>query len=159
MLFETAGMTSDAMHRMIPRLRPIQLEGMGLVDAVRDLLTATQQNNEGLKIDLQVQATMPVLDDKLELSAYRIVQEAMTNVVRHAQASHAQISIRCEEGQLMIRIADNGIGAALLKRNGHYGVRGMQERAASLGGTIVFQPAPEGGLEVIVTLPIIESVV
>lgn len=158
MLFETAGMTSDAMHRMIPRLRPIQLEGMGLVDAVRDLLTATQQSNENLKIELQVQDGVPVLDDKLELSAYRIVQEAVTNIVRHARASHAQISIRCEDGKLIIRIADNGKGAALLKRNGHYGVRGMQERAASLGGTVIFQPAKEGGLEVIVTLPIIESV-
>lgn len=76
MLFDTAGMTSEAMRRMIPRLRPIQLEGMGLIDAVRDLLTETQQNHPEVKFELSVShGGLPLLDDGLELSAYRIVQD------------------------------------------------------------------------------------
>jgi predicted amino acid-binding ACT domain protein len=74
MLFDTAGMMSDAMHRMIPRLRPIQLEGMGLVDAVRDLLTATQLKNPELKTELKVQGELPALNQECELHAYRIIQ-------------------------------------------------------------------------------------
>ena len=154
MLFDTAGMMSDAMHRMIPRLRPIKLEGMGLVDAVRDLLTDSQQNHPGLRFELNVSGAIPVLDDELELSAYRIVQEAVTNVIRHAQASRAQVTIADESGQLRLCVSDNGRGADTLRREGHYGIRGMQERAESHGGSIRFEPSAEGGLEVSVLLPL-----
>ncbi len=157
MLFDTAGMTSDAMRRMIPRLRPIQLEGMGLVDAVRDLLTETQQNHPEVKFELSVGSELPMLDDALELSAYRIVQEAVTNVVRHAEAKRAQISIGIEDGQLVLTIADNGKGAESLQREGHYGVRGMQERASAHGGDMSFGAAGGGGLEVRVWLPLKNS--
>lgn len=157
MLFDTAGMTSDAMHRMIPRLRPIKLEGMGLVDAVRDLLTETQQNNPGLRFELTVSQTIPALNDALELSAYRIVQEAVTNIVRHAQATHAQVSLGLSSGQLQLIVVDNGKGAASLERDGHYGVRGMQERAESHAGSVSFERASEGGLEVRVLLPLNQS--
>lgn len=154
MLFDTAGMTSDAMHRMIPRLRPIQLEGMGLIDAVRDLLTDTQSKNPDIRFELAAVDTLPPLDDALELTAYRIVQEAVTNVVRHAGASRAQVSISMQRNTLMIVIADNGIGAATLVREGHYGVRGMQERAESHHGSVKFHQGSEGGLEVQVLLPV-----
>lgn len=157
MLFDTAGMTSDAMRRMIPRLRPIQLEGMGLVDAVRDLLTETQQNHPEVRFELSVEGALPPLDDGLELSAYRIVQEAVTNVVRHAEATRARIVLAVYDGALSLAIADNGKGAATLEREGHYGVRGMQERAAAHGGSVIFQPAAEGGLEVRVSLPLMEG--
>ncbi len=158
MLFDTAGMTSDAMRRMIPRLRPIQLEGMGLVDAVRDLLTETQQNHPDVKFELSVgDGGLPPLDDGLELSAYRIVQEAVTNVVRHSGATRAQVAIVAEGDTLVVTIADNGKGAASLQREGHYGVRGMQERAASYGGLVRFGRGADGGLEVGVSLPLIEG--
>jgi two-component system sensor histidine kinase UhpB len=159
MLFDTAGMTSDAMHRMIPRLRPIQLEGMGLIDAVRDLLTGSQVTHTELKIELNVEGAIPPLEAGLELTAYRIVQEALTNVVRHAQASRAQIAISMQDNYLTLSISDNGTGAVTLKRDGHYGVRGMQERAESLGGSISFLASAEGGLEVRVSLPVNESAV
>jgi two-component system sensor histidine kinase UhpB len=157
MLFDTAGMTSDAMHRMIPRLRPIKLEGMGLVDAVRDLLTQSQQNTPNLRLDLAVRGKLSAMADELELTAYRIVQEAVTNIIRHAQASRAHVTIEVREGQLHLSIADNGIGAQTLKRDGHYGVRGMQERAESHGGMIDFRPSKEGGLEVQVVFPLKQS--
>jgi len=157
MLFDTAGMTSDAMHRMIPRLRPIKLEGMGLVDAVRDLLTQSQQNNPNLRLDLAVSGELSAMDDELELTAYRIVQEAVTNIIRHAQASRAHVTIEVREERLHLSIADNGIGAQTLKRDGHYGVRGMQERAESHGGMIEFIPSNEGGLEVQAIFPLKRS--
>jgi two-component system sensor histidine kinase UhpB len=158
MLFDTAGMMSDAMHRMIPRLRPIQLEGMGLVDAVRDLLTATQLKNPELKTELEVQGDIPALNEECELHAYRIIQEAITNVVRHAKASRTHVCIAMKNDSLILSIADDGQGAQSLQREGHYGVRGMQERAASIHGNIVFQAAAMGGCEVLVTLPLSSSV-
>ena len=155
MLFDTAGMTSDAMRRLIPRLRPIQLEGMGLIDAIRDLLTETQQNHPEVRFELSVAKDgLPPLDDQLELSAYRIVQEAVTNIIRHSGASRAMVAIGVEDAALKITIADNGKGADSLQREGHYGVRGMQERAAAFSGDIVFGSGAEGGLAVRVSLPL-----
>lgn len=155
LLFDTAGSTSDAMHRMIPRLRPMQLDGMGLTDAVRDMVSDMQMKHPALRIVLQFEQTIPDLPDVLEISAFRIVQEALTNVVRHAGATQVRIRFSLEAGQLDIRIADNGTAVVTtLLPNGHYGVRGMQERAESLGGGVQFVSAAGGGLEVHVRLPL-----
>jgi len=155
MLFDTAGKTSDAMRRLIPRLRPIQLEGMGLIDAIRDLLTETQQNHPEVRFELSVaEEGLPTLDDQLELSAYRIVQEAVTNIVRHSGASRATVMLAVEYRILKLTVADNGKGAESMQREGHYGVRGMQERAEAFGGDIAFSRSTEGGLAVRVSLPL-----
>lgn len=159
MLFDTAGSTADAMQRMIPRLRPIQLDGMGLIDALRDLIADWQITNPLLKIDHSLDAALVDLPELCEISIYRIVQEALTNVVRHAGATRVVICLRREPAAsgycLNLTISDNGTGApATLIRSGHYGVRGMQERAESLGGSIVFRVGAEGGLEVDVTIPL-----
>lgn len=155
LLFRTAGSTYDAMHRMIPRLRPIQLNEMGLLDAVRDLVSDIQVKHPGLRIDLQCDRTIPHLTELLEISAYRIIQEALTNVIRHAGASRVRLIIAVEDEKLRLTVSDNGTGIVTsIARAGHYGVRGMQERAESLGGTLRFDPVPEGGLKVDVSLPI-----
>jgi len=155
MLFDTAGKTSDAMRRLIPRLRPIQLEGMGLIDAIRDLLTETQQNHPEVRFELSAaEEGLPTLDDQLELSAYRIVQEAVTNIVRHSGASRATVMLAVEHRILKLAVADNGKGAESMQREGHYGVRGMQERAEAFGGDIAFGRSTEGGLAVHVSLPL-----
>lgn len=158
LLFDTAGSTSDAMHRMIPRLRPLQMDDMRLSDAIRDLVSDVQMTQPDLKIDLEMEETIPHLPDMTEISAYRICQEALTNVVRHAGATTASVFLGLRDGMLNMIIRDNGSGLpALLHRNGHYGVRGMQERAESLGGSIAFDTGPQGGLIVNVNLPISQA--
>ncbi|GAA4019236.1 sensor histidine kinase [Actimicrobium antarcticum] len=158
MLFDTAGSTADALHRMIPRLRPIQLDGMGLADALRDLVTELQLNNPALDITFKVDPELNVLPDALEIPLYRIAQEALTNVIRHAGASHVLVWLRQQDGNLRLSVCDNGKGVTgTLVRAGHYGVRGMQERAESLGGILQLQPGPDGGLEVDVSIPMNEA--
>lgn len=160
LLFATAGATSDAMHRMIPRLRPMQLDGMGLTDAVRDLVSDIQLSHPALHIALQITQPLPVLPDEMEISTFRIVQEALTNVVRHAQATRARMVFAVQDGWLDILVADNGkAGTIALQRDGHYGVRGMRERAEGLGGSIEFEAAAGGGLAVRVRLPLPAPVV
>lgn len=154
LLFDTAGATSDAMHRMIPRLRPMQLEGMGLTDAVRDMVSDIQLRHPELHIALLFEI-LPELPDVLEISAYRIAQEAITNVIRHAGATRVRMEFSLRDGQLAILVADNGTAVVTtLLKSGHYGVRGMQERAESLGGSVRFVSAEGGGLEVHVRLPL-----
>lgn len=155
LLFETAGSTSDAMHRMIPRLRPLKMDDMRLGDAIRDLVSGVQMSQPGLKIHLDVDMVIPRLPETLEIAAYRICQEALTNVIRHANADTAWVTLRNEHGQLEMTVSDNGQGAAsTLQKPGHYGVRNMQERAESLGGRVTFDNRPEGGLCVRAQFPL-----
>ena len=155
LLFETAGTTSDAMHRMIPRLRPIKLDGMGLTDAVRDMVSDLRMQHPALRFNLQLETSLPVLPDVVEITAFRIVQEALTNVVRHSGATQADVRIALQDNALDIVVADNGQAVVTsLLRPGHYGVRGMQERAESLGGVVQFTAAEGGGLAVQVRLPL-----
>ena len=160
MLFDTAGSTADALQRMIPRLRPIQLEGMGLIDALRDLIADRQIIDPQLKIEPRLDTGLTDLPERYELSVYRIVQEALTNVVRHSGATQVTVSLQRElaetgQEQLRLIISDNGKnGAVNLVRTGHYGIRGMQERAESLGGRIAFVTVATGGLVVDVVIPL-----
>jgi two-component system sensor histidine kinase UhpB len=101
---------------------------------------------------------MPVLSEAIEIALYRIAQEALTNVIRHAGASHALVWLRQHGDELLLSIGDDGKGGpATLVRAGHYGVRGMQERAESLGATLRFQSGGQGGLQVELTLPMKET--
>lgn len=155
MLFDTAGHTADALARMIPRLRPLQLEGMNLVDALHDLAADTRVSKPELRIELACDGTLPPLSQALESACYRIAQEALTNVVRHAGASLVRVRLSMDAGTLRLTVSDDGVGAqGTLQRAGHFGVRGMRERAESLGGSIVFRPSPAQGLEVEVILPL-----
>lgn len=157
LLFETAGSTFDAMHRLIPRLRPIQLDEIGLANAVRDLVSSLQQAHPGLHMTLQLPGAIDGVDTDVETCAYRILQEALTNVVRHAGASRVRIALRIDDGSLRLTISDNGCGAAdPFSRAGHYGVRGMRERAEALGGTLAISSGPQGGLEVEACIPLLQ---
>lgn len=155
LLFDTAGSTFDAMHRLIPRLRPVQLDEIGLANAVRDLVASLQQTNAGLRIELRLPAAIDGVDSDVETCVYRILQEALTNVVRHAGASQVRVALCIDGGRLRLTVSDNGHGAVdPLAKAGHYGVRGMRERAEALGGELAIRPGPQGGLEVEAGIPL-----
>ena len=155
LLFDTAASTFDAMHRLIPRLRPIQLDDIGLANAVRDLVASLQQAHPALKMELRLDWSMASLDPDVETCAYRILQEALTNVVRHAEAGLVRIALVVEDDGLRLTVSDDGHGAPEPQaRAGHYGVRGMRERAEALGGTLALRPGPLGGLEVEARIPL-----
>ncbi|MFF5259742.1 sensor histidine kinase [Actinomadura viridis] len=92
------------------------------------------------------------------LAGYRIVQEALTNVVRHARAGTVTVTVRCADGSVIVEIVDDGTGpadpAALERGNG---LRGMRERAAAVGGEVTAGPAPGGGFRVRARLPAVDA--
>lgn len=110
----------------------------------------------GLPVDIEVSGGPAVLDDGVELAAYRIVQEALTNVRRHAGASvtRAQVELHHRPGELVVRVTDDGSGPAPVTGGepGH-GLVGMRERVASCGGTLRTGPGPSGGFEVLARFP------
>jgi signal transduction histidine kinase len=95
----------------------------------------------------------------VDLSAYRIIQEALTNTLRHAGASRAEVTVRREDGILELDVRDDGAGARAPEpeSGGGRGIAGMRERAAMLGGTLEAGPLPEGGFRVHARLPLPEA--
>ena len=111
--------------------------GIGDLGALVERFRAT-----GLPVDLAIQGTSFPLGAAAELTAYRIVQEALTNTLRHAAARHASVTISYEDPQVRVRVADDGTVRARVARRGH-GIDGMRERAALHGGTLRAGPDPD----------------
>jgi signal transduction histidine kinase len=110
----------------------------------------------GLPVDLSVEGTPFPLGAAAELTAYRVVQEALTNTLRHAKARHATVTIAYDQPQLRVRIADDGTARTPDVRRGH-GIEGMRERAALHGGTLRAGPDPDAPAGWLVEATLIEA--
>jgi len=123
----------------------------GLADLPR---LADEVTDAGLAVDLTVGHAAIGLPPGVELATYRIVQEALTNVVRHARAQRATVQLDVDRGNLRIVVTDDGVGAnGRGGRPGAHGLVGMRERVAVYGGTLDVGPAPGGGYRVAAALP------
>jgi signal transduction histidine kinase len=105
-----------------------------------------------------VNGTRPPLPAGVELSAYRIVQEALTNVVKHAGPAHAQVTIRYRDHEVAVEVTDDGRGVGAVAGDGRkgtgHGLVGMRERVAAFGGDLEVGPRPGGGFRVAARLPV-----
>jgi signal transduction histidine kinase len=115
------------------------LPGMSQLGALIERIRAT-----GLVVEAGIEGTPFPVGAAAELTVYRIVQEALTNTIRHAQARHARVVIRYDAPRLAVRVTDDGTAAAPGRNPGH-GINGMRERAALHGGNVSAGPAPGGG--------------
>lgn len=144
-------------------LRPMQLDDFGLVAALRSLLER-QAAAAGWKVHVEESLGAERFERRLELVLYRVAQEALTNVMRHARATEIWVTVRQSDSALWLSVRDNGRGfdSAATKpaqRNEGLGLLGMEERVRSVGGRIQIRSSPGGGTEVeaIVPLPVEES--
>lgn len=141
-------------RRVLQRLRPPALDELGLDGALRGLIANWRENNPEVRISLDNEATETWLDQTTELTVYRVVQEGLTNVFRHASASNVSIEIKSPTPvQLTVRIADDGRGLAGGVAPG-FGLSGMRDRVRALGGTIAMMNNPHGGFTLAVVLPL-----
>ena len=126
------------------------VHGVGQLDALTSLA-----GDAGLRVGLTVQGVARRLPPAVDLAAYRIVQEALTNVLRRAGPATATVRLRYDEDHLAVQVDDDGHGAAAgwLPAGGH-GLLGMRERVAALGGRLEAGPRPAGGFRVLATLPL-----
>jgi two-component system, NarL family, sensor kinase len=137
-------------RRLIYNLRPPALDELGLVGAIRET-AATHAGSMRMKVDMP--AMLPPLPAAVELATYRIAQEALTNVVRHARARSCRLRLTVSE-VLRLEVIDNGIGLASAGPPG-VGLRSIRERAAELGGFSSIGPGRSNGTRVFVQLPLL----
>ncbi len=149
--------TIENLRRVTGALRPIYLEDLGLVPAVEMLVRQTNQAM-GIKVEFQQLGIERRLEPASELALYRITQEALSNIVRHAHASRAKITMTYSPESVTIKIADNGVGFVVPKTpsefapNGHYGLLGMYERAELIGAELTILSTPKQGSEIQIIL-------
>lgn len=137
-------------RRLVYNLRPPSLDEMGLMAALR---TYAANNQNGLQIKIDAPHTLPVLPAAVEVAVYRIVQEAITNVVRHAKARMCIVQLACDDGVFSLTVYDDGRGLSPVREAG-IGSRSMRERAEELGGVCTIEPLPSGGTCVQARLPL-----
>jgi signal transduction histidine kinase len=137
-------------RRLVYDLRPPALDDLGLVAALHQLAERYGAEGGQPRVGVEAPEELPMLPAAVEVAVYRIAQEALTNVVRHAQAKGCVVRLSVDE-DVTLDISDDGVGI-LEERNAGVGLSSMCERAAELGGTCVIEPAQEGGTRVSVQL-------
>ena len=151
-----AEQTVENLRRLTRALRPIYLEDLGLVTALEMLTREISQSNN-IDVEFQRSGEERRLPRDVELALYRIAQEALSNIVRHAKAKHAVVSIHFDE-EIKLEVRDNGVGFSVPKsptdfaHSGHFGLLGMQERAELIGGRLEVQSEPREGTSLSVSL-------
>lgn len=144
-----------AMHRIATELRPLLLDDLGLLAAIEWQLEEMGRRT-GLTYSLQAPSEVDMqLGDDQTTALFRIFQEALTNVVRHAEASRVEVRVRQDAASVCLEIIDNGKGATLTQQSQRdaLGLLGMQERAQLWGGEVTIKSQPGTGTTVIVRLP------
>jgi signal transduction histidine kinase len=139
-------------RRLVDALPPAAIASQGLVEALRHHARLVRA---GTAVEV-VTSALPVLPVAVEAAVYRIVTEAMTNVVRHADARHARVTLAGRRGRLLVTIADDGRGIACARAG--VGLTSIRHRAEAAGGTLSVRSAPGGGTEVRVCLPLERAV-
>ncbi|MCB5189578.1 MEKHLA domain-containing protein [Methylobacillus arboreus] len=146
----------DGMHNIIRHLRPGSLDNLGLSEALRDAVASWQAQNPDVKFNLHLEGKLDLLGESLNINLYRIVQESVTNALRHARANRIDISLsRHENGTLTLSIKDNGIGMNMcnVDQSRHFGLLGMRERTQALYGSFSIESLPDQGSTISVTIP------
>lgn len=155
------GDTLTEVRRFTRALRPIYLEDLGLLPAL-EMLVRDVESAASTSTAFEVSGTPRRLPEELELAVYRIAQEALSNVVQHAQATQATVELRFTDDEVTLSVTDDGIGFDVperpegLARAGHFGLVGMRERATLVGGWLTLESGADQGTRITTRLPIPE---
>lgn len=137
-------------------LRPSMLDDLGLQPAL-EWLGRDVSRRSGIAVSVSVDGGLDNLPDAYRTCAYRVVQEALTNVVKHAAAGKADITVKRQRSALTIRVADNGSGLVMDQKSGGLGLRGLEERVKELAGSLQMTGVPGQGTTIAVVLPLAEE--
>ena len=155
-LRNVASKTLDEVHDLSMRLRPRVLDDLGLAAALERLAHEWQARYK-IPVDVVIQLSERLPGD-VETAIYRIVQETLTNVARHAQAKSASILVERHDDVVRAIVEDDGVGFDVKTNHGerHLGLLGMRERAELLNGTLVVESSPEHGTSIYIEIPLME---
>ncbi|MDL2338335.1 MAG: PAS domain S-box protein [Pseudomonadota bacterium] len=154
-MLEMVDDTVASVRRIASDLRPMMLDDLGLNPAI-EWLARESARRIGIEITLDLVELAEPMNETMTIAVYRIVQEALTNVARHAKARRVSISTKRVGHELLLSVEDDGIGfpAESSGRDGSHGLIGIRERAHILGGRFTYGNTPSGGAQIVVALPL-----
>jgi len=158
-IIRTVDHVHAAVGDMIARLRPVALDELGLVAALEHCVDYWRQRLPKTRFVLTVHGSFDDLSEPLNLTLYRLIQEGLTNIYKHANAKQASITlermrpIERDRGELFLAVADDGCGMESSSRTSRFGLSGMRERVEMAGGTFRLESAPGLGLRFEARLP------
>jgi two-component system sensor histidine kinase UhpB len=141
-------------RQLVRRLRPEVLDMLGLDGAVEEIVRHYDSARSGCRFELQARGDFSRMEGGIAISAYRIVQEALSNVVKHARATHAEVALSMEDGELRMQISDNGSGFDPAQASPGIGLVGMRERVYALNGRIGVDTGLAAGTRINIAMPI-----
>jgi len=151
----------DHVHRavsgMIARLRPVGLDELGLKAALEHLVAHWREREPAVEVNLKLTGDLEGLDESTNLTVYRLIQEALTNVRRHARARQVEVALERCDAQLRLTVADDGCGMDPGARSGRFGLHGMRERVEMAGGSFEIDSAPGRGTRLAACWPLAGS--
>jgi two-component system sensor histidine kinase UhpB len=154
LIADEAARLYDAMHGLIPRLMPLSLDTLGLAETLESLVKDWQRRYPGIMLSLQQNLTND-LGPSVTLAVYRVVQEGLINALRHAQAARVDVSVHSEAHRMIVTITDDGVGLPPdWSRPGHFGLRGLSERIAHLGGELHVANREPRGVSLTAEIPL-----
>jgi two-component system sensor histidine kinase UhpB len=146
----------DLVRGMLQRLHAETLDSLGLEEALHELVEAWRQRNPGTECELTIGGSLDEIGETLKIAVYRVAQEALTNVARHARARHVQVRVH-RGTALTLELQDDGIGMDCDASGGGFGIPGMRERVESLGGAMQVTSGRGCGVTLTVELPLAET--
>ena len=157
LISEEAARLYDAMHGLIPRLTPLSLDSLGLAATLESLVRDWQRRHPSVALSLRQE--LPIeLGPSITLTVYRVVQEALINALRHAQASRIDILVQCDAQRIIATVSDDGVGLPSdWTRPGHFGLRGLAERVGQLGGKFNIGDHEGHGVKLTAEIPLGEK--
>ncbi len=139
------------MRRISRPLRPEMLEDLGLQSALSRLGTNLTERNPRIKLHRRLEGPFRGIDEETELVVYRVAEEALANIARHADATRVELSLVHERDVVVLRVVDNGVGVG--RHPERTGILSMRERAALVGGDLFVGPGDGGGTELRLEVP------
>lgn len=159
-VMEITDQTYDVIKSMMYRLRPPALDELGLVTALQRMVDSWNSHHAETFCSLHIALPLPALGDDININVYRMIQECLTNVAKHAHANEVTVHLRAvraddDAGEnLLLDIHDNGVGLNQDRRHWGLGLRGIRDRVAALDGDIDMSSRPREGLGLRITLPV-----
>jgi two-component system, NarL family, sensor histidine kinase UhpB len=150
---QTVRQALEEVRRIAQELRPEPLEHLGLVSALTEL-SRRFADQSGVTVERRFAADLPALSPEAELAVYRVAQESLTNVARHAQAGRVALTLEPGAASVVLRVGDDGRGMSEANaEDGRGGLRGMREHALLVGGVLAITAGSNGGVDVRLEVP------
>ncbi|NYE58966.1 two-component system sensor histidine kinase UhpB [Duganella sp. 1224] len=139
---------------LVRRLRPEVLDMLGLDGAVEEMVRHYDAAQSGCRFDFEASGDFSRVEAGIAISAYRIVQEALSNIVKHARATHASLRLAVEQGELRMQVSDNGAGFDPAEASAGIGLVGMRERVYAVNGRVSIDTGLTAGTRINIAMPI-----